>query len=776
MARKNGFIFLLSIVSLLLGGCSEKLFDEVDVLSFHEHLSDLSKGADVLNAMDKALIEKTILVGGYDASFHRTDKPNWASSEKLNIILTEAKLKAPDRIDIFPLIRGDENNLLTYLKELIKKGARGFFLCQATERFRNMPLTDRRLAPFFAWCELHRIPLLFQVEYESYGDEFENIMRDYPNLWMVASHMLTLTSDLERLGVLLDRYPNLILDASFGWEKDKKKHIKDLAEDIDSTREFFIQYKDRIVFGTNVIVAPGPGRNVDWLSQYYLDLRRFFERKNVRLKLLLNKQSTLHKLPGLHLPKQVLKAIYHDNYDNLLGKEMAEFNKYNLDHLIIKIDPSAKYNEKSSYRLITALVTNHTNPAEGMFSAWLRNVFEGKTTNWQDLSGIDLPIQVIAFAPLHEWIPTRLKIEKPIYIRPVKTIEEIERILQQNPGTLALIPFDQIKPTMKVLPVDGETPTGRYIRDCTKRGAATIGTYFYSYPLLFPVAMRAPVPADIIFNPYQIRSLVISERFVPQSLPATTDAETDPAIAPVYKINTLLTSTDIVLSMIDAPLQDNCLAATDGRPKCIDSTWLKAFDFTGIDVIALSAGQLPAQPLQNTRDLLDRHSITLIGQDDETAATLSVRGKDFSFLTYHADNVQSEQIEGDVKKRLADGKEVFVFIIKPTSLMQAGDESISSIARSAVEAGSTAVLITGDAAPGKIQMWPKNFLVHSLGRLQFSESAEENNVTFLVQFTYYQNRFIALNLTALRWQENKLHPTHTADARQQAAGLFEIMR
>ena len=784
----NKFIFIIPVLALILAGCGSELYNEKAVISVHEHLSDMVKGADLANTMDKTGIKKIVLVGAYNSTFDQNQPTRWSSADENNKLLFDVMNKAPEKILVFPLIRGDENDLVSYAKDLFKKGAPGFALANGLAHQRLMPLDDPRLDLLYAWCELHRIPLFFEVDFAKFQEEFENVLRGYPNLLTVAAQMLTLSTDLGRLSILLNRHPNLFLDFSFGPESYKYESMKSLSENIKFARELMIKHKDKIIFGTNVGLFSGPGRNVDWLTQYFLDDRRFLEQSSVKIKLLLNGTTTINKFNGLNLPKEVLPLIYHYNFQNLLGERAPEVDKYNLDKLLVGSTSNAKLNEEGAYRLVTGVVTSLSNPIEGLFSAWLKNLLAGQVKNWRELAGIDMPIKVMAVAPLDKWIPARLGVEKAINIEAVANSSEIVAQMRNNPGILAFVPFNQLSPLMKILTVDGETPAGSYIADCAKRGGATIGNYFYSYPLLIPLEISGTVGPELIYSPHLIRNVIISGSFLPAKSLTANAKPVDEAVSDIFQLLPLLRRTDIAHLELGTPMVEGCNTNEIQGKSCIPPVWVEAFDAAGIDILEQTDREqfnfgLPV--ISESIARYKRHFIYPLGagSNDELAALpvrMKVRNKRFDFLGYHLNGAapieglnqfSTERAVMDIAQARNQGAEVFVQL-NATDL-DPDQNLIEQAAHAAIDAGALAVSIALNGDPHKIEFYKGRLIAHGLGNLMSGPHGRQgSDIAFMIRHTFYRERHISIEIIPLQETKGLIQRLHAEKTKKALNYLF----
>ncbi|MCM8756957.1 MAG: amidohydrolase, partial [Candidatus Omnitrophica bacterium] len=109
----------------------------------------------------------------------------------------------------------------------------------------------------------------------------ENVLMKFPKLKVIFAHFYFLSSDLERLGLLLETYPHLYLDIAPGTEM-----FINFSKHLDKTREFFIRYQDRILYA-----------------------RDYFDNRHQQL------------LNSFGLPRAVLEKIYFRNALKLVPEE-----------------------------------------------------------------------------------------------------------------------------------------------------------------------------------------------------------------------------------------------------------------------------------------------------------------------------------------------------------------------------------------------------------------------------------------------------------------------
>lgn len=136
--------------------------------------------------------------------------------------------------------------------------------------------------------------------YEELMATFERAVAAYPATTFIACHYLNMNQDLERLGALLDKYPNLYVDLA--------GRMGESAVTPRATRRFLVRYADRVLYGTDNGLSP----------EMYRITFRLLETDDEHIY---NPDYGYHwSYSGFDLPDDVLKKIYRDNAARLLGQ------------------------------------------------------------------------------------------------------------------------------------------------------------------------------------------------------------------------------------------------------------------------------------------------------------------------------------------------------------------------------------------------------------------------------------------------------------------------
>ncbi len=123
------------------------------------------------------------------------------------------------------------------------------------------------------------------------------VIARHPSTTFIGAHVANNGEDLARVGQWLDDYPNLVVEFA--------SRINELGRQPYTARDFFIEYQDRILFGTD-----GPWEN-ERLKLYW----RFLETRDEYFPYS-DKQPPPQgywRIYGIHLPDGVLEKIYFRN-------------------------------------------------------------------------------------------------------------------------------------------------------------------------------------------------------------------------------------------------------------------------------------------------------------------------------------------------------------------------------------------------------------------------------------------------------------------------------
>ena len=299
----------------------------VDVHSHHFRLTPERYG-EVVEAMDALNLQILVNLSGGTGERLRSGLALVAGSE------------APDRMVFFANLDFDDLNERGYgaraaarLEADVQAGARGLKIYKnlglTLERAdgTRVPVDDPELDPVWAACGRLRIPVLIHTgepapffdpvdetnerwlelqlhpnrrrpasafpSFEALMAERDRMFAKHPGTTFIAAHFAYHANDLDRLGALFDRLPNVHTETG--------AILAELGRQPRAARAFFEKYQDRVLFGKDSW-APAEYpyfwrtfETADEYFDYYRDYHAFW------------------KIYGLDLPDQVLRKLYYGN-------------------------------------------------------------------------------------------------------------------------------------------------------------------------------------------------------------------------------------------------------------------------------------------------------------------------------------------------------------------------------------------------------------------------------------------------------------------------------
>ena len=305
-------------------------------IDIHTHQRDVTKLDSLLKDMD-SINMKIMLSSPVRGSFGERTK---RFLDGIKAHPQSARFASMTNIDMNGIGSPDYGQrAAAQLEQDIKEGAIGvkawkdFGMQQKDVNGNRVPVDDPRLDPVWDVCAKYKIPVMIHtadpkplydpmdkynerwlelklrpnrgeagtgLTWEQVIGEQHSLFAKHPKTIFIAAHMGWMSHDLQKLGEMLDRMPNLNVEIA--------AILGELGRQPRTARRFFIKYQDRILFGKdtyNISEYPFYFRLLesddDWID-------------NIR------KYHGLWKLYGLDLPDEVLKKVYYKNALRLFPK------------------------------------------------------------------------------------------------------------------------------------------------------------------------------------------------------------------------------------------------------------------------------------------------------------------------------------------------------------------------------------------------------------------------------------------------------------------------
>jgi predicted TIM-barrel fold metal-dependent hydrolase len=190
----------------------------------------------------------------------------------------------------------------------------------------NIPMIGHNGEPRDCWLSLEEMTfsqgyygshpeyhMYLHPEYPSYEDQInarDNMLEKHPDLKFVGAHLGSLEWSLDELAKRLDKFPNMRVDLT------RMSNLKLHAlKDWQKTRDFFIKYQDRLIYGTDsgINASTNPTEMKKSVHDRWVGDWKFYvsdEKINLR---------GFGELKGLKLPREVVDKIYLTNALTILG-------------------------------------------------------------------------------------------------------------------------------------------------------------------------------------------------------------------------------------------------------------------------------------------------------------------------------------------------------------------------------------------------------------------------------------------------------------------------
>jgi predicted TIM-barrel fold metal-dependent hydrolase len=135
----------------------------------------------------------------------------------------------------------------------------------------------------------------------------DHMVEKHPDLRVVGAHFGSLEYDVDAVAARLDRFPNLAVDIS--------ARLLDIAiQDSKKVRQFIIDYADRILFGTDVVMRTPPSEMDPQTRAHTLESLRQTYRSHFDYFQCAGEVTVRgRKTDGLDLPADVLQKLYYTN-------------------------------------------------------------------------------------------------------------------------------------------------------------------------------------------------------------------------------------------------------------------------------------------------------------------------------------------------------------------------------------------------------------------------------------------------------------------------------
>jgi len=224
----------------------------------------------------------------------------------------------PDQVIPFCTIDEADPRAAELVEQYILAGAKGVKLIGGHPDYYDEPLNSENMYKVYQKAAEYDVPVLLHgslINIPELQDQLDQVYSDFPEVTFQHAHYgqtLMKGIHLDVIAELLDKYPNLYIDLSMG--SGITGYHRYLKQDLETIRNFVIEYQDRILFGSDLILSIGTN-DFDWL----------YERVRCEIDLCQKEEFTcefgmsdwVHQ--GFDLDEEILRKLYYENPKKVLG-------------------------------------------------------------------------------------------------------------------------------------------------------------------------------------------------------------------------------------------------------------------------------------------------------------------------------------------------------------------------------------------------------------------------------------------------------------------------
>jgi len=300
------------------------------VVNAHEHLFSRKYLDKYLKAAEATGVVRTLFVGSSDYTLMGSGKPQDKGNDENTEEILAAAREHPGQIIPFCAIHPGDPQKLDKIKRFREEGAMGLKLYTGHGNFYEKPLDDPGMLPVYQYRAETKYPICWHVNIVKYAAEFERVMQQFPDLIVIVPHFgVTFFRPREEpwriFQRLMDTYPNLYTDTSFGTRTILVDGLEAVSRDPEPFREFLKKYADRTLFGTDMVVTGNKEKTEPWIVDVLRACRELLEKDAYRYALgakgaayaSRNSRNEAGVFRGLSLDDDTLRKIYETNIERL---------------------------------------------------------------------------------------------------------------------------------------------------------------------------------------------------------------------------------------------------------------------------------------------------------------------------------------------------------------------------------------------------------------------------------------------------------------------------
>lgn len=281
---KSTYFIGLVIGTMLVTGTALQAPVDFAIIDAHEHIESIQKAESLLAANEIAGIGKTVLLASPSETLTLNGRQSFTGYRENFDEIMRIVDQYPKNFIPFCTVNPLDTDALDYVRDCHAKGAVGLKLYNGHSYYYNifnMPLDAPQMEPIYAYAEANKMPIIYHINITTYGDELSRVLSAHPNLVVSVPHFMVSSINLDLVEQMLDRFPNLYTDVSFGSPEFLAAGLRRISHNPSKYAAFVNKYFERILFGADMVVTDAEYKDqafMEYSLQCYRDMleqRRF---------------------------------------------------------------------------------------------------------------------------------------------------------------------------------------------------------------------------------------------------------------------------------------------------------------------------------------------------------------------------------------------------------------------------------------------------------------------------------------------------------------------
>jgi len=303
----KAYLFLLLVLAIELYIFINPQVSSYKKIDVHEHVLGLNQTVRLVKVMDMLKIERVVMLDTPSITFG-TNTTRFENYDEHMEELFRIKTAYPDRVLILYTFNSSDSGVVQKFESNLKRGADGLKLYNGVIPELG-PINSSTMYAAYGVAEKYKVPVIIHVEAmdEEQREEFEHVLKDFPNVKFTCPHFCGVESRLDVLAEMLDKYPNLYIDSG-PWQRVGQFAVLEP----EKFRQFCIKYQDRITFASDMVLD---NQDENWIGKW---LKCDIDVLEKRVFFCFNEPGV--QLNGLYLPPEVLEKIYETNPQHIFSR------------------------------------------------------------------------------------------------------------------------------------------------------------------------------------------------------------------------------------------------------------------------------------------------------------------------------------------------------------------------------------------------------------------------------------------------------------------------